>query len=127
MEPRAVAFRPNDGGKTWRKVLFINERTGVLSLAMNPSDPNEIYAGAWRAERKPWTIISGGPPSECGIYKSADGGETGKHLDNGLPRGLIGKIDVDISVADPKRIYAILEASDGAGGVYRSDDAGPKP
>ncbi len=117
-------FRTKDGGMTWRNVLFINERTGAVSLAMNPSDPNEIYAGAWRAERKPWTIISGGPATSCGIYKSADGGETWKHLDNGLPRGLIGKVDIDISAADPKRVYAIMEASDGAGGLYRSDDAG---
>src|SRR6266508_3886222 len=117
-------FRTRDGGKTWLKVLFINDHTGAVSLAMNSSDPNEIYAGAWRAERKPWTIISGGPAAECGVYKTTDGGETWKHLDKGLPQGLIGKVDVDLSAADPKRVYAILEASDGAGGVYRSDDAG---
>jgi photosystem II stability/assembly factor-like uncharacterized protein len=117
-------FRTRDGGKTWLKVLFINDHTGAVSLAMNPSDPNEIYAGAWRAERKPWTIISGGPAAECGIYKTTNGGETWKHLDKGLPQGLIGKVDVDLSAADPKRVYAIMEASDGAGGVYRSDDAG---
>ncbi len=117
-------FRTRDGGKTWKKILFINERTGAVSLAMNPTDPNEIYAGAWRAERKPWTIISGGPALECGIYKTTDGGETWKHLSAGLPKGLIGKIDIDISAADPKRVYAIMEASDGASGVYRSDDAG---
>src|SRR5215468_548324 len=117
-------FRTRDGGKTWRKVLFINDHTGAVSLAMNPSDPNEIYAGAWRAERKPWTIISGGPAVECGVYKTTDGGETWKRLDKGLPQGLIGKVDVDLSAADPKRVYAILEASDDAGGVYRSDDAG---
>jgi photosystem II stability/assembly factor-like uncharacterized protein len=117
-------FRTRDGGKTWLKVLFINDHTGAVSLAMNPSDPKEIYAGAWRAERKPWTIVSGGPAAECGVYKTTDGGETWKHLDKGLPQGLIGKVDVDLSAADPKRVYAILEASDGAGGVYRSDDAG---
>ncbi|MEP7339295.1 MAG: hypothetical protein ABI977_16280 [Acidobacteriota bacterium] len=117
-------FRTKDGGKTWQKVLFINDRTGVVSLAVNPANPNELYAGAWQAVRKPWTISSGGPAAECGIYKSTDGGETWKHLDNGLPKGLIGKVDVDVSAADPKRVYAILEASDGQGGVYRSDDAG---
>ena len=103
----------------------MQQRVGLVrALAMNPSDPNEIYAGAWRAERKPWTIISGGPAAECGIYKTTDGGEAWKRLDKGLPQGLIGKVDVDLSAADPKRVYAILEASDGAGGVYRSDDAG---
>jgi photosystem II stability/assembly factor-like uncharacterized protein len=60
-------FRTRDGGKSWQKVLFINDRTGVASLAINWSNPGEIYAGAWRAERKPWTIISGGPATEGGI------------------------------------------------------------
>mgnify|MGYP002784271315 CR=1 FL=1 len=117
-------FRTKDGGKTWQKVLFINDRTGAVSLAMNPANPNELYAGAWQAVRKPWTIVSGGPAAECGIYKSTDGGETWKHLDNGLPKGLIGKVGLDISAANPQRVYALMEASDGQGGVYRSDDAG---
>ncbi len=68
-------FKTTDGGKTWKNVLFINDRTGVVSLAMNPANPNEIYAGAWRGERKPWTIISGGPASEGGVYKTTDGGD----------------------------------------------------
>lgn len=120
-------FKTNDGGKTWRKVLFINDRTGAVSLAMNPANPNELYAGAWQAVRKPWTIVSGGPAAECGIYKSTDGGETWKHLDNGLPNdpnALIGKVGVSISAANPQRVYAIMEASNNEGGVYRSDDAG---
>ena len=62
--PERGVFKTTDGGKTWKKVLFINDRTGVVSLAMNPANPREIYAGAWRAERRPWTIISGGPASE---------------------------------------------------------------
>src|SRR5262249_52286064 len=119
-----VLSRPGHGGKPGLKVPHSKVQTGAPSLAMIPANPNEIYAGAWRADRKPWTIISGGPATECGVYKSADGGETWKHLDNGLPKGLIGKVDVDLCAADPKRVYAILEASDGAGGVYRSDDAG---
>ncbi|MBL8168327.1 MAG: hypothetical protein JNJ50_09250, partial [Acidobacteria bacterium] len=117
-------FRTKDGGKTWQKVLFINDRTGAVSLAMNPANPNELYAGSWQAVRKPWTIVSGGPAAECGIYKSTDGGETWKHLDNGLPKGLIGKISLDISAANPQRVYALMEASDGQGGVYRSEDSG---
>jgi photosystem II stability/assembly factor-like uncharacterized protein len=117
-------FRTKDGGKTWQKVLYINDKTGVVSLAMNPANPNEIYAGAWQAMRKPWTIISGGPANECGIYKSTDGGETWQHLENGLPKGLIGKVGVDVSATNPRRVYAVMEASEGQGGVYRSDDAG---
>ena len=117
-------YRTRDGGKTWQKSLFINDRTGAVSLAMNPANPNEIYAGAWQAMRKPWTILSGGPAAECGIYKTTDGGETWTHLGGGLPTGLIGKVDVDVSAANPKRVYALMEASEGAGGLYRSDDAG---
>jgi len=121
-------FRTKDGGKSWQKVLFINDRTGAVSLAMNPANPNELFAGSWQAVRKPWTIVSGGPAAECGIYKSTDGGDTWKHLDNGLPKGLIGKVGLDISAANPQRVYALMEATNqdgsGAGGVYRSEDAG---
>lgn len=121
-------FRTKDGGKSWQKVLFINDRTGAVSLAMNPANPSELYTGAWQAVRRPWTIVSGGPAAECGIYKSTDGGDTWKHLDNGLPKGLIGKVGLDISAANPQRVYALMEATnpDGslASGVYRSEDAG---
>ncbi|MBK9705802.1 MAG: hypothetical protein IPO77_01980 [Acidobacteria bacterium] len=117
-------FRTKDGGNTWQKVLFINNRTGVVSLAMNASNPDEIYAGAWRGERRPWTIISGGPAEEGGIYKSTDGGSNWTKLSKGLPQKLIGKVDIDISQSNPKRVYAILEAPGTEGGVYRSDDSG---
>ncbi|HEX7486279.1 MAG TPA: hypothetical protein VF332_09015, partial [Vicinamibacterales bacterium] len=122
--PERGVFRTTDGGKTWKNVLFINDRTGVVSLAMNPSNPNELYAGAWRGERRPWTIISGGPASEGGIYKTTDGGATWSHLTTGLPQKLIGKVGVDLAPSNPKRVFAILEAPDAEAGVYRSDDAG---
>lgn len=122
--PERGVFRTKDGGSTWQKVHYINERTGAVSLALNPSNPNEIYAGAWRAERRPWTIISGGPASEGGIYKSTDGGDTWTKLSKGLPQKLIGKVDIDISRSNPNRVYAIMEAPPGEAGVYRSDDAG---
>lgn len=117
-------FKTADGGRTWTRTLFIDDRTGVVSLAMNPSNPREIYAGAWRAERRPWTIISGGPASQGGLYKTTDGAATWKHLESGLPRGLVGKVGVALSPANPSRVYAILEAPGTEAGVYRSDDAG---
>jgi len=117
-------FRTKDGGQTWQQVLFINDHTGVVSLALNWSHPNEVYAGAWRGERKPWTIISGGPASEGGIYKSTDGGDTWSHLTSGLPQKLIGKIDLDVARSKPNVVYALVEAPGTEGGVYRSDDSG---
>ncbi|HEY3383746.1 MAG TPA: hypothetical protein VGK32_18430 [Vicinamibacterales bacterium] len=122
--PERGVFRTGDGGKTWKKALFINDRTGVVSLAMNPSNPDEIYAGAWRGERRPWTIVSGGSASEGGIYKTTDGGTTWTHLANGLPQKLIGKVGIDLAPSNPSRVYAILEAPEPEAGVYRSDDAG---
>ena len=122
--PERGVFKTVDGGKSWKKVLFINDRTGVVSLAMNPARPDEIYAGAWRAERRPWTIVSGGPASEGGVYKTTDGGATWTHLAKGLPSTLVGKVGVDVAPSNPKRVYAILEAPGDEAGVYRSDDAG---
>jgi photosystem II stability/assembly factor-like uncharacterized protein len=122
--PDRGVFRTTDGGKTWKKVLFINDRTGAVSLAMNPANPKEIYAGAWRGERRPWTIVSGGPAGEGGLYKTTDGGDTWTHLAAGLPRKLVGKVGVDLAPSNPKRVYAIVEAPGIEAGVYRSDDAG---
>jgi len=122
--PERGVFRTTDGGRTWKKVLFINDHTGAVSLAMNPANPGEIYAGAWHGERRPWTIISGGPASEGGIYKTTDGGNTWSHLTAGLPQKLVGKVGVDLAPSNPRRVYAILEAPGKEAGVYRSDDAG---
>src|ERR671936_760766 len=122
--PERGVFRTRDGGKTWDKVLFINEQTGVTSIAINWSNPSEIYAGAWRAQRKPWTIISGGPASEGGVYKSTDGGDHWSHTSNGLPDDLIGKVWLDVAQSNPKVLYAQVEARGAKGGLYRSADAG---
>lgn len=115
-------FRTKDGGKNWEKVLFIADTIGVADIELAPDDPNTIYAAAWRAERKPWTIISGG--REGGIYKSTNGGDTWQKLKNGLPQGLIGKIDLAVSPANPDVLWALVEAPKGEGGVYRSNDRG---
>ncbi|BCS35411.1 hypothetical protein TBR22_A46380 [Luteitalea sp. TBR-22] len=122
--PQRGVFRSKDGGKTWEKVLFINDRTGVFSLVFDPSNPDRMYAAAWRGQRKPWTIISGGPAAENGIYTSTDAGSTWTRTSQGLPTDLLGKIDIDVSRANPRRLYAIVEAVGDKAGLYRSDDAG---
>jgi photosystem II stability/assembly factor-like uncharacterized protein len=120
--PERGVFRTADGGETWERVLFVSERTGAVDLEFAPDDPTLIYATLWRAERKPWTIISGG--REGGVYRSRDGGETWAPLTGGLPEGLRGKADLAVSGADPDRVYVLIEAPGDKGGVYRSDDRG---
>jgi photosystem II stability/assembly factor-like uncharacterized protein len=120
--PERGVFRTKDGGKSWEKVLFISEETGAADLEFMPSNPNIIYATVWRAERKPWTIISGG--EEQGIYKSIDGGDTWEKLGGGLPEGTVGKIDLAVSPANPSLVYALVEAPGDKVGLYRSDDQG---
>ncbi|MFW6089172.1 MAG: WD40/YVTN/BNR-like repeat-containing protein [Gemmatimonadota bacterium] len=119
-EERGV-YRSEDGGETWENILFANDSTGAVDLAMNPHNPREIYAGMWRAQRKPWTMISGGP--EGGVYKTTDGGDNWEKLGGGLPEGVVGKVGVTVSGGDPDRVWAIIE-HEPDGGVYRSDDAG---
>lgn len=115
-------FRTKDGGKNWEKILYHSDTVGVVDMEFAPDNPNTIYAGLWRGERKPWTIISGS--SEGGVYKSTDGGDTWNKLTNGLPDKLIGKIDFAVSAAEPNVVYANIEASDAQGGLYRSNDRG---
>ncbi len=122
--PDRGVYRTKDGGKTWQKVLFINDQTGVVSIAINWQNPNELYAGAWRAQRKPWTIISGGPAAEGGVYKTTDGGDHWTRVANGLPDDLIGKVWVDIAQSNPRVVYAQVEAKGEKGGLYRTTDAG---
>ncbi|HSM60930.1 MAG TPA: hypothetical protein VK849_09045 [Longimicrobiales bacterium] len=119
--PERGIFRSEDGGATWQHVLALNDSTGASDLTMNVRNPRELYAGMWRGERKPWALISGA--EEGGVYKSSDGGDTWTKLGGGLPEGIVGKVGVSVSPADPDRVWAILEAEPD-GGVYRSDDAG---
>ena len=114
-------YRSNDGGKTWKQVLFLSDKLGAADLELQPGHPNVVFASMWYGQRKPWTIISGS--TDGGIYKSTDGGDTWKKLENGLPHELFGRSNVAISAAAPDRIYALIEAKPGAG-LYRSDDAG---
>lgn len=100
-EERGV-FRSRDGGTSWEKVLYVNDSTGVVDLAMNPDNPRILYATAWRAQRTPWTMISGS--MEGGVYRSRDGGDTWQKLTVGLPKGLFGKAGVTVSPANPERV-----------------------
>ncbi len=115
-------YRSYNAGRDWEKVLYISDSTGVVDLEFHPNDPNTIYAAAWQAERKPWTIISGG--QQGGIFRSTDGGDSWKRLAGGLPEGIIGKIDLAVSPADPDRLIALVEAPEGKGGAYISKDKG---
>jgi photosystem II stability/assembly factor-like uncharacterized protein len=115
-------FRSKDGGKNWQKVLFRGDSAGAADLAMDPANPNILYAGFWQAHRKPWMLVSGGKGS--GMFKSIDGGDTWTEITRhpGLPAGLWGNIGISVSGANPRRVYAIIEADEG--GVFRSEDAG---
>lgn len=117
-------YKTTDGGRSWKKMLFVSAQTGFLDIEMLPSNPNILFAAAWKAQRKPWTIISGGTLAEGGIYKSVDGGLTWDKIDKGLPKDLIGKIDVAVSPADSKVVYALIEAPLKEGGLYKSTDQG---
>lgn len=114
-------YRSKDGGATWQQIFFLNDSTGASELVMHPTNPRILYAGMWRAERKPWTMISGGP--EGGVYRSMDGGDTWTKLAGGLPTGLVGKVGITVSPVNPDRVWALVEAEP-LGGLYRSDDGG---
>jgi len=113
-------FRSTDGGSSWKKVLFVDARTGASDIAFDPTNSSVLYAGMWQVYRKPWTMESGGPGS--GLYKSFDGGEHWRRLGgNGLPDGIWGRVNV-APAGDGKTVYAMIEAK--KGGLFRSDDGG---
>jgi photosystem II stability/assembly factor-like uncharacterized protein len=114
-------FKTTDGGKTWRKTLFISDAVGATDVEIQPGNPDVVYAWMSRLERKPWTIISGSRAG--GFYRSTDGGERFTKITAGLPSELIGKGNLAVTAAKPDRIYALIEALPG-GGFYRSDDGG---
>ncbi|MGH7656370.1 MAG: WD40/YVTN/BNR-like repeat-containing protein [Gemmatimonadaceae bacterium] len=114
-------FRSNDGGATWKKILYVSDSSGAADLELQPGNPNVVFASIWHGQRKPWTIVSGA--MEGGIYKSTDGGDHWAKLAGGLPHELFGRSNVSIPASQPNRIYALIEAKPGAG-LYRSEDAG---
>src|SRR5712692_3513086 len=114
-------FRSTDGGVTWQKVLFKDNKTGAIDVVFDPNNSNTLFTSLWEVVRTPWSLSSGGPGS--GLYKSTDGGSTWKRLEgHGLPAGIMGRIGVSVSGADSSRVYALIESKDG--GLFRSDDAG---
>lgn len=124
-DPHRGVFKTTNGGKTWKRVLFIDDKTGVVDLVMNPKEPQVLYAAAWQAYRTPWKLSSGGPGS--GIYKTIDGGAHWTNITDhaGLPRGVIlGKIGLAVAASDPNVVYAVIEAKGKAGGVFRSNNGG---
>ncbi len=122
--PERGVFKTEDGGKTWRKVLYIDESTGCADLVVDPKNPNKLIAALWDFRREPWFFRSGGPGS--GIFVSHNGGETWKRRTSadGLPEGDLGRIGLAVARSNPEIVYAYVEAKENA--IYRSSDGGRK-
>lgn len=120
-EERGV-FKSSDGGTTWKRVLFRDDKTGAIDISIDRNNPNVLYASLWEAYRKEYQMSSGGPGS--GLFKSTDGGETWTEItrNQGMPAGLVGRIGVAVSGANSSRVYALVENE--KGGLFSSNDAG---
>ncbi len=120
-EERGV-FKTTDGGRTWQRVLYVDQRTGAADLVMDPSNPNKLFAAMWEHRRWPWFFESGGPGS--GLYVTYDGGENWTRLTeaDGLPPGELGRIGLAVAHNEPTVVYALVEATQSA--LLRSDDGG---
>jgi len=120
--PERGVFKSADGGKTWSKVLYVDDNTGAAQVVMDAHNPNVLYASMWQAQRTPWALTSGGPGSA--LYKTADAGAHWMKISThpGFAHGLLGKMGISVSASNPRVVYAIVQAGDG--GVFRSNDAG---
>ncbi len=115
-------YKTSDGGRSWERVLYVDENTGVTDIAFHPTDPDVIYAATYDRRRHVWGFMAGGPGS--GIYKTMDGGTSWARKTAGLPEGDMGKIGLAVTVANPDLVYATIEADEDSRGFYRSDDRG---
>ena len=115
-------YKSTDGGATWKAVLSVSEHTGVSEVRLDPRNPDVLFAAAYQRRRHVWTLINGGP--ESAIYKSTDAGASWRKLEEGLPKVDMGRIGLAISPADPDVMYAIVEAAEEKGGVFRSTNRG---
>ena len=116
-------FKTTDGGATWTRSLFVDADTGCSGLSMDARDPNVLFAGTWQVVMHTWAMFSGGAGS--GVHVTRDGGATWTHLQDGLPKSPVGKIDVAVAPSDSKRVYALIQTAD-QGSLWRSDDGGGK-
>ena len=114
-------YRSRDGGRSWDRVLYVDERTGAVDLVIDPSNPDVLYAAMYQRQRRTWGFNGGGPGS--GIHKTTDGGDSWRELTNGLPAGDKGRIGIAISPSDPNVLNALVQHADESGG-YRSEDGG---
>lgn len=117
-------YRTIDSGRSWERVLWVDEHTGAGDLYLDPSDPSVLYAAMWEAVRRPWEMVSGG--SGSGLYCSTDGGDSWERISDGpgFASSLKGRIGVAASPARPERVWALVEAGEGEGGLFRSEDRG---
>ena len=115
-------YKTTDGGKTWKAVITVSENTGVSDVAIDPSNPDTMYAAAWMRRRHFYTLVGGG--AESALYKSTDGGNTWSKLKSGLPPGDLGRIGIAVSPVDTNVVYATVEASGNLSGIFRSKDRG---
>ena len=124
VHPERGVFKTTDGGKTWKKILYTNDKSGAADLVMDPTNPNKLIAAMWEHKRDPWFFKSGGEGS--GMYITHDGGENWKKItsEEGLPKGELGRIGVAIAPSDPNVVYALVEAKKNA--LYKSTDGGFK-
>lgn len=122
--PERGVYKTTDGGATWKRILFVDEKTGCADLVMDPSNPNKLFAAMWEHRRQPWTFNSGGPGS--GLHVTVDGGATWTKLSDkeGLPKGELGRIGIAIARSKPDVVYAYVENKKNA--LYRSTDGGAK-
>ncbi|MGH8398153.1 MAG: WD40/YVTN/BNR-like repeat-containing protein, partial [Gammaproteobacteria bacterium] len=109
--PERGVFRTTDGGKTWQKVLYVDDSTGASSIVMQPGNPQVLFAGMWSARRTPWTMINGSATG--GVWRSTDGGTTWQKLSEGLPMGDTGRITLAVAPSNPEHVYALIPTTHG--------------